>query len=91
MALRSKNFVTEPLSRLEMRNIVRQVDFINRGDRFVYNLTESRLRGRSGLEEAEGRSSPLISPPTILCLFLASLPLLSSLLNDLCLLSLVSL
>ena len=30
VALRSKNFITEPLSRLEMDDIVRQVDFINR-------------------------------------------------------------
>ena len=30
VALRSQNFITEPLSRLEMNDIVRQVDFINR-------------------------------------------------------------
>ena len=30
VAVRSQNFITEPLSRLEMNDIVRQVDFINR-------------------------------------------------------------
>ena len=30
VAVRSKNFITEPLSRLQMNDIVKQVDFINR-------------------------------------------------------------
>ena len=30
VAVRSKNFLTEPLSRLRMNDIVKQVDFINR-------------------------------------------------------------
>ena len=63
MALRSQNFVTEPLSRLEMRNIVRQVDFIRGGDSFVYNLSHAGVRGRSGLEELESKSAVTLPPP----------------------------
>ena len=70
MALRSQNFITEPLSRLEMNDIVRQVDFINRADvdNSGHNLTwlgPVRGRGRSGLELLENKTGGQVRPGTL--------------------------
>ena len=80
VAVRSKNFIREPLTRLEMNDIVRQVDFINRADHSVYNLTWLGAvggRGRSGLEleEEENNTGPSLSPgaATLLWALLCSL------------------